>query len=139
MAKKRARSRLLAFVLDLLFIWFIYMGDFTQPHQKYAGTGENCISVITVIFDPVHIKRDTWKNVYTVTQDPWMHGKPNFHLRDPSEVTLLFSYLTKSCKKIFCVQYPDFQLKNVRIMYLVNFGTVWGIKVKIYACFLFFL
>ena len=46
------------------------MSDFAQQQQKYDGTNENCISVITVIFDPVHIKGDTWKNVYTVTQDP---------------------------------------------------------------------
>ena len=26
------------------------MGDFTQPQQKYAGTGENCNIAIVVIF-----------------------------------------------------------------------------------------
>ena len=26
------------------------MGDFTQPQQKYAGTGENCNIAIPVIF-----------------------------------------------------------------------------------------
>ena len=31
----------------------IYMGDFPQPQQKYAGIGENCNVVITVIFYPV--------------------------------------------------------------------------------------
>ena len=30
-----------------------YMGDFTQPQQKYAGTGENCNIAIPVIFYPV--------------------------------------------------------------------------------------
>ena len=29
------------------------MGDFTQPQQKYAGTGENCKIAIPVIFYPV--------------------------------------------------------------------------------------
>ena len=29
-----------------------HMGDFTQPQQKYAGTGENCIIAIAVIFYP---------------------------------------------------------------------------------------
>ena len=29
------------------------MGDFTQPQQKYAGTGENCNIAIPVIFYPV--------------------------------------------------------------------------------------
>ena len=29
-----------------------YMGDFTQPQQKYAGAGENCNIAITVIFYP---------------------------------------------------------------------------------------
>jgi len=29
------------------------MGDFTQPQQKYAGTGENCNIAIPVIFHPV--------------------------------------------------------------------------------------
>ena len=28
------------------------MGDFTQPQQKYAGTGENCNIAIAVIFYP---------------------------------------------------------------------------------------
>ena len=28
------------------------MGDFTQPQQKYAGTGENCKIAIAVIFYP---------------------------------------------------------------------------------------
>ena len=28
------------------------MGDFTQPQQKYAGTGENCNIAIAVIFFP---------------------------------------------------------------------------------------
>ena len=28
------------------------MGDFTQPQQKYAGTGENCNFAIAVIFYP---------------------------------------------------------------------------------------
>ena len=27
-----------------------YMGDFTQPQQKYAGTGENCNIAIVVIY-----------------------------------------------------------------------------------------
>ena len=27
-----------------------YMGDFTQPQQKYAGTGENCNIAIPLIF-----------------------------------------------------------------------------------------
>ena len=30
------------------------MGDFTEPQQKYAGTGENCNIVITVIFYQVN-------------------------------------------------------------------------------------
>ena len=30
------------------------MGDFAQAQQKYAGTGENCNIVITVIFYPVN-------------------------------------------------------------------------------------
>ena len=29
-----------------------YMGDFTQPQQKYAGTVENCNIAIAVIFYP---------------------------------------------------------------------------------------
>ena len=29
-----------------------YMGDFTQPQQKYAGTGENCNIAIAIIFYP---------------------------------------------------------------------------------------
>ena len=29
------------------------MGDFTQPQQKYAGTGENCNIVIVIIFYPI--------------------------------------------------------------------------------------
>ena len=29
-----------------------YMGDFPQPQQKYAGTGEKCNSIIAVIFYP---------------------------------------------------------------------------------------
>ena len=28
------------------------MGDFTQPEQKYAGTGENCDIAMAVIFYP---------------------------------------------------------------------------------------
>ena len=30
-----------------------HMGDFTQPQQKYAYTGENCNIAIPVIFYPV--------------------------------------------------------------------------------------
>ena len=30
----------------------LHMRDFTQPQQKYAGTGENCNITITVIFYP---------------------------------------------------------------------------------------
>ena len=30
-----------------------HMGDFTQPQQKYTGTGENCNIAIPVIFYPV--------------------------------------------------------------------------------------
>ena len=37
----------------LLMLTHIYMGDFTQPQQKYAGTGENCNIAIPVIFYPV--------------------------------------------------------------------------------------
>ena len=33
------------------------MGDFTQPQQKYAGTGENCNTAIPVIFQPVIFMR----------------------------------------------------------------------------------
>ena len=29
-----------------------HMGDFTQPQQKYAGTGENCNIAIAVTFYP---------------------------------------------------------------------------------------
>ena len=29
-----------------------HMGDFTQPQQKNAGTGENCNIAIAVIFYP---------------------------------------------------------------------------------------
>ena len=29
-----------------------YMGDFNQPQQKYAATGENCKIEIAVIFYP---------------------------------------------------------------------------------------
>ena len=29
------------------------MGDFMQPQQKYAGTGENCNITIPLIFHPV--------------------------------------------------------------------------------------
>ena len=41
------------------------MGEFTQPQQKYAGTGENCNIVIAVIFYPVNkLKfRDILKSV----------------------------------------------------------------------------
>ena len=35
-----------------------------------------------------------------------------------------------SCKKIIFVRYLDFQLKNVQIPYLVNFATIWGIKIN---------
>ena len=35
------------------------MGDFTQPQQKYAGTGENCNIAIPVIFYPVI--KSLWK------------------------------------------------------------------------------
>ena len=31
----------------------LHMGDFTQPQQKYAGTGENCNIAIPVFFYPV--------------------------------------------------------------------------------------
>ena len=37
----------------LLMLTHIYMGDFNQPQQKYAGTGENCNIAIPVIFYPV--------------------------------------------------------------------------------------
>ena len=37
----------------------------------------------------------------------------------------------QSCKKIIFVRYPDFQWENVRFIYLVNFVTIWGIKVII--------
>ena len=30
----------------------MHMGDFTQPQQKYAGTGENCNIANVVIFYP---------------------------------------------------------------------------------------
>ena len=30
------------------------MGDFTQPQQKYAGTGENCNIAIAVSFYPFY-------------------------------------------------------------------------------------
>ena len=38
-----------------LIIWtklFGHMGYFTQPQQKYVGTGENCNIAIAVIFYP---------------------------------------------------------------------------------------
>ena len=31
---------------------------------------------------------------------------------------------TQSCKKTFFVRYPDFQLINVRILYLLNFAII---------------
>ena len=33
----------------------------------------------------------------------------------------LRQYTNQSCKKTFFVRYPDIQLKNVRILYLLNF------------------
>ena len=38
------------------------MGDFTQPQQKYAGTGENCNIAIPVIFYPVI--KSLWKLLF---------------------------------------------------------------------------
>ena len=35
------------------------MGDFTQPQQKYAGTGENCYIAIAVIF--YSVIKTLWK------------------------------------------------------------------------------
>ena len=31
------------------------MGDFTQPQQKYAGTGENCNIAIPVIYPVIKL------------------------------------------------------------------------------------
>ena len=36
----------------------------------------------------------------------------------------------QSCKKTFFVRYPDIQLKNVRILYLLNFAIIWPIKLN---------
>ena len=38
---------------DVIFTWNTYMGDFTQPQQKYAAAGENGDFVIAVNFYPV--------------------------------------------------------------------------------------
>ena len=38
----------------------------------------------------------------------------------------------QSCKKIIFIRYPYFELKNIRVMYLVNFIRKWGIKVNIH-------
>ena len=36
----------------------------------------------------------------------------------------------QSCKKTFFTRYPDFQPKNVRIMFLLNFSIIWRIKLN---------
>ena len=36
----------------ILAFFALHLGDFTQPQQKYAGTGENCNIAIAVIFYP---------------------------------------------------------------------------------------
>ena len=36
----------------LFCIQNLHMGDFSQPQQEYAGTGENCNKAIFVIFYP---------------------------------------------------------------------------------------
>ena len=38
------------YLLDIWVLQRIHMGDFTQPQQKYAGTGENCNIAITAFF-----------------------------------------------------------------------------------------
>ena len=43
---------------------------------------------------------------------------------------LAISYFLQSCKKTFFVRYLYFQLKNVWILYLLNFAIIWPMKLN---------
>ena len=47
-----------------------------------------------------------------------------------SQTSWKFHHCTQSCIKTFFIRYPDFRLKNVRIMILLNVAIIWHIKLR---------
>ena len=70
---------------------YSHFGDFTQPQQKYAGTGENCNIVIPFIF--LSSNKNFMKNVVLII---WVckHSDIKFESREQ-----FFKYV-KYCPKI---------------------------------------
>ena len=93
-----------------LFFWSPTYNCRNTPHQSFHGIRS---TVVTSTYYQAQPKSQlSWVELAVLWQFPTT------------------CHTTQSCKKIIFVRYPDFQRINVRLMHLVNFIIVWGMKVN---------